>query len=47
MEEAGLSISANSRKEGKRMDSKRIQQAEKRVQKQHKWYRLARKQARK
>ena len=44
---AGLSIGGNTKEEGKRRDSRRIEQAKKRVQDQHEKYRLARSQARK
>ena len=46
MEKAGLSVTRATRREGRRRDSKRVEQAEKRVQQQHKRYRLARRQAR-
>ena len=45
MEKVGLTVSDNAKMEARRRDSERVKQAEKRVQHQHKKYRVARWQA--
>lgn len=45
MEKVGLTVSDTAKMEARRRDSERIKQAEKRVQDQHKKYRVARRQA--
>ena len=42
MEKVGLTVSDNAKMEARRRDSERVKQAEKRVQHQHKKYRVAR-----
>ena len=45
MVRAGLAVGAHTRKESSRRDSRRIKKAEKRIQDQHKKYRVALRQA--
>ena len=45
MVRAGLAVGAHTRKKSSRRDSGRIKKAEKRIQDQHKKYRVARRQA--